>query len=276
MEPCTTHSPAERHHRDGFGHTDRSHPTARYGRSGTWACAAVPVAGPVQVAAMALGLLFLGAVPGLPGDVVAQEPSGSASWADRAAAAPALSLAGERQEWEDADGRTAGWLIASAVLAAPPSLRDGAEVRAWVGDDLITLRPGSNGIICLADQPGDDRFAAACYHEGLEPFMERGRELRRDGLEATQRNHVRWAEIAAGTLPMPAAGMVYNLSFPSPDFDPATTDAATGGRLHALYIPFAAPEDTGLPVRPGDGAWLMDPGTAGAHVMMGIPPRRTD
>lgn len=170
------------------------------------------------------------------------------------------------------DGKSAEWLVATAILAAPASLREGAEVRAWAADGhLVTLRPGSNGIICLADRPGDGRFGAACYHEGLEPFMERGRELRRQGVQGMARNEARWAEIEAGTLPMPAAAMVYNLGFDTEDIDPDTIDPATGGRLHALYLRDATAESTGLPTTPGDGPWLMFPGTPSAHVMIGLP-----
>lgn len=186
-------------------------------------------------------------------------------------AAPAPVLGQEAADEAVLNGKTAEWLVASAVLAAPLALRDEAEVRAWTADDrLVTLRPGTNGLICLADRPGDDRFAAACYHEGLEPFMERGRELSRQGVEGMARQEMRWAEIQDGTLPMPAAGMVYNLSFPSEDFDPATTDPATGGRLHAIYMSGATAESTGLPTTPGDGPWLMFPGTPSAHVMIGL------
>ncbi len=172
------------------------------------------------------------------------------------------------------NGKTPEWLIASAVLAAPAPMRDGAEVRGWTADDrLVTLRAGDNGIICLADRPGDDRFAAACYHAGLEPFMARGRELLRQGIRGEQRNQIRWDEIRAGSLPMPAAAMVYNLRFASEDFDPATTDPATGGRLHALYMPDATPASTGITAQPGDGPWLMLPGTPSAHVMISLPVR---
>lgn len=185
-----------------------------------------------------------------------------------------LPLPAQAQADAAAGTPPAEWRVASAVLAAPAGLRDGAEVRAWTEDDrLVTLRDGDNGIICLADRPGDGRFAASCYHEGLEPFMERGRQLRREGVDGMARNEARWAEIEAGTLPMPAAGMVYNLGFPSEDFDPATTDPATGGRLHALYITGATAESTGLPTTPGDGPWLMFPGTPSAHVMIGLPTR---
>lgn len=171
-------------------------------------------------------------------------------------------------------GKTAEWTVAAAALAAPLTLRDGAEVRAWTDDDrLVTLRPGTNGIICLADRPGDGRFQASCYHESLEPFMERGRELRRNGIEGEARNQARWEEIEAGTLPMPDIAMVYNLGFPTEEFDPAATDPATGGRLHAIYMKHATPESTGLSATPGDGPWLMFPGTPSAHVMIGLPAR---
>ena len=174
-----------------------------------------------------------------------------------------------------ADEKPREWVIAATALAAPAPLREGAEVRGWTEDGrLEVLRPGTNGIICLADQPGDERFAAACYHESLEPFMERGRQLRREGVEGMARNEARWAEIEAGTLPMPVAGMVYNLGFPNDDFDPATIDPATGGRLQALYMPGATPESTGVPAAPGDGPWLMFPGTPSAHIMISLPAKR--
>lgn len=164
------------------------------------------------------------------------------------------------------------WMVAAASLAAPAPLRDGAEVRAWTADGhLVTLRPGSNGIICLADKPDVEGFHAACYHESLEPFMERGRALTREGVSAAARNEVRWREIEAGTLPMPVAGAVYNLSFADDDFDPQTTDPATGSRLHALYMSGATQESTGLPLQPYEGPWLMLPGTPSAHVMMSLP-----
>lgn len=202
------------------------------------------------------GVLGLLALLGVPGPVHAQ----------------GLGIAADAAGEAVLNGKSPAWMVESAILAAPLTLREGAEVRAWTADDrLVVLRPGSNGIICLADRPGDGRFAAACYHEGLEPFMERGRELSRQGLEGMERNQRRWAEIEAGTLPMPAAGMVYNLGFASEDFDPASTDPATGGRLHAIYMAGATAESTGLPATPGDGPWLMFPGTPSAHVMIALP-----
>jgi hypothetical protein len=168
--------------------------------------------------------------------------------------------------------RSPEWLIASAVLAAPAPLREGAEIRAWTAaEDLVLLRAGTNGIICLAGRPDASGFAAACYHASLEPFMERGRELRRQGIEGARRDEMRWKEIEDGTLPMPAMAMVYNLRFPTADFDPGTVDPATGSRLHAIYLPGATAESTGLSALPSDEPWLMLPGTPSAHVMITLP-----
>lgn len=172
------------------------------------------------------------------------------------------------------DGKTVEWLVETAVLAAPAPLREGAEVRGWTaGDRLVTLREGSNGLICLADRPGDGQLGVACYHVGLEPFMQRGRQLRRDGLEGMERQEARWAEVEAGSIPMPAAGMVYNLGHGSEDIDPSTFDPSTATRLHAVYIPGATTESTGITTAAGDGPWLMFAGTPSAHIMISIPPR---
>jgi hypothetical protein len=183
----------------------------------------------------------------------------------------ALTLAPEPAD----TARSVEWLIASAVLAAPEPLRAGAEVRGWQPDgSLRTLREGSNGIICLADRPEGARFSVACYHDSLEPFMARGRQLTAQGINGPERDAMRWREIEAGTLHMPDAAMVYNLSFPSKDFDPATTNPATGARLYSLYLRGATPETLGLPAQPGADPWLMHPGTPSAHVMIGLPPRQ--
>lgn len=174
---------------------------------------------------------------------------------------------------QPAGDRPAEWLVATAVLAAPPQYRADAEVRAWTEKgELMTLREGSNGLICLADRPGDDQFRAACYHDSLEPFMARGRELTAEGVEGNERNAVRWREVEAGTLPMPEqAAMVYNLGFASEDISPEV-DPATGGRLHAVYTPYATAESTGLPIQPSaDAPWLMFPGEPSAHIMISLP-----
>ena len=55
----------------------------------------------------------------------------------------------------------------------------------------------------------------------------------------------------------------------------ATTNQVTDAYLRwVIYVPFATPESTGLSTKASDSAlWLMNPGTAGAHIMIN-PPRK--
>jgi hypothetical protein len=169
--------------------------------------------------------------------------------------------------------KTNEWQVATAVLALPEALRAGAEVRGWNGDDLVVLREGTNGIICLADRAEQEGLAVACYHDSLEPFMARGRELTRQGVAGAERDEIRWREIEAGTLHMPAMAMVFNLRYNTDDIDPATFDPATAGRLHSFYIPGASTESTGVSAQPSQEPWLMQAGTPSAHIMIALPVR---
>jgi hypothetical protein len=161
-------------------------------------------------------------------------------------------------------------LIAQASAAAPASYRAGAEVRAY-GEDgsLWTVREGTNELICLADRPGDEGFASACYHVSLEPFMQRGRELSAEGITGQDRQLARWAEVDEGKIPMPdGAAMVYNLRGQAADFDSHTLYLTDAQHIHAAYIPFATPESTGLSAEPNQGGpWIMMPGRPSAHIM---------
>ena len=47
------------------------------------------------------------------------------------------------------------------------------------GGELTGIRQGANDLICLADDTSGKRISIACYHESLEPFMSRGRELKK-------------------------------------------------------------------------------------------------
>jgi hypothetical protein len=163
--------------------------------------------------------------------------------------------------------------IAQAVLAAPDDRRAGAAVLGFEGGRLVSLRPGTNDMVCLADNPAVEGFSVACYHKDLEPFMARGRELTAQGMmEDKLRDQTRHDEIKAGKLAMPKEPRaLYVMTGKS--VDPAGKVEA-GYTRWVLYVPFATGESLGLPTRPaGPGApWLMDPGTGGAHIMIS-PPR---
>ena len=166
--------------------------------------------------------------------------------------------------------------ISGAVSAAPEDRRDGATVMGYSnGGDLKVLREGSNELICLADKPGDDRFHATCYHESLEAYMARGRELRAEGREGPETLEIRHQEADAGKLEMPStAATIYNLGGPAEIFDPATGEVSGGNWVWAVYVPYATEESTGLPTSPqAPGApWIMRPGTASSHIMV-VQPR---
>lgn len=163
--------------------------------------------------------------------------------------------------------------IAIAVQAAPEALREGATVLGYdPAGALVTLREGSNDLICLAHPPGDPGVRVACYARSLEPYMKRGRELKAEGVPDVQRQQRRWKEAEAGTLPMPKVpAVLYVLS--GSGTDPANGAVLEPYRRYVVYTPWATSASTGLaetPMAPG-APWIMFPGTAGAHIMINPP-----
>ncbi len=163
--------------------------------------------------------------------------------------------------------------IAGAVLAAPEDKRAGAKVLGWNGGaTMVTLREGSNELICLADNPKIDGFNVACYHKDLDPFMARGRELTAQGItDDKTRDGTRFKEIDEKKLSIPKDGFLTVMTGKS--FDAAAGQVAEAYTRWVVYVPYATAATTGLPTKPAPGVpWLMDPGTAGAHIMIS-PPR---
>jgi hypothetical protein len=160
--------------------------------------------------------------------------------------------------------------VAAAVLPLPEGMRAGAAVRGYrEAGKLVQLRAGANGMICLADDPADDAFHVACYHESLEPFMQRGRELRAAGIMGDQVDTVRFREVEEGKLPLPGGpAALWSLSGPAGIWDPATNEVTGAQPLYVIYIPYATEASTGLPATPAPGIpWVMFPGTPKAHIM---------
>ena len=161
--------------------------------------------------------------------------------------------------------------IAGAVSAAPAGLRDGAMVLGYRNYHRpVTLREGTNPMICLATDPSEKAWHVACYHKDLEPFMALGRELVAAGKSRGEVDSLRFAAIQAGTIKMPdGPRMLYNLYAPADSVDPATGLARGAAGLQVVYIPYATPESTGLSASPGGGLpWLMYPGKPWAHIMI--------
>lgn len=165
--------------------------------------------------------------------------------------------------------------IKSAVKAAPEENRDEATVLGYNQDGkLVILKEGSNDMICLADDPERAGFSVSCYHKDLEPFMARGRELRKEGKSFKEVFDTREKEVQSGKLKMPEQPTTLHvLSGPDGKYNKETDEVENANYRYVVYIPYATPESTGLPIKPivPGGPWLMDPGTHRAHIMISPP-----
>lgn len=162
--------------------------------------------------------------------------------------------------------------IEAAVSPAPDKMKGEAKVLGYNTDgELQVLRKGGNQLICVADDPEQDNFHVVCYHKDLEPFMERGRELKAQGLSTGKVDSIRYDEIDSGEIPLPEKPMaLYSLTGPNDGFDPATGMVKNASPLYVIYVPYATEESTGLSKKPvSKGApWIMEPGTPWAHIMV--------
>lgn len=183
-----------------------------------------------------------------------------------AAAVPLLLLAGPVSAQTAAPPASdAEEMIRSASSAAPLSVTGNATIVDRTmppsGDGSATvLREGSNGWVCMPDNPEVPGDSPACLDAPWRGFLE---------------------ALVAGEQP-PAAqglGIAYMLrgDFPVSNLDPA----ATGPEADNEWIPDSGPHvmllapDTeilaDLPTSPGDGPWVMWAGTPYAHVMVPVP-----
>lgn len=165
--------------------------------------------------------------------------------------------------------------IKTALLAAPADKRDGATVYGYSGQNQFTiLRKGTNELICLADDPAQKGLSVSCYHRDLDPFMERGRVLKKEGKKAADILAMREQEVKDKKLMMPAhPSTLYSYSAKDENYDAATGEVKDGYLRYVVYIPYATAESTGLPLKPESPGmpWIMDPGTHRAHIMINPP-----
>lgn len=162
-------------------------------------------------------------------------------------------------------------LIATALLAVPKESRQEAKVIGYnMAGEFVTLREGSNEFICLADDPQEDGFSAACYHKDLEPFMARGRALRAEGKTRKEIFEIRETEMKSGKLVI-TPGLTLQIYYgPKTFYDPKSAAVADAQYRYVVYMPWATGESTGLPKVPRapNQPWLMEPGTHRAHIMI--------
>lgn len=165
--------------------------------------------------------------------------------------------------------------IKIAVLAAPEEYRTDATVFGYNDEEVLyKIKEGNNPYVCIADNQKDPAFQVSCYHKSLEPFMERGRELRAEGKTPKEIFDIREQEAKNGSLQMPSDPAAMHIYYGSEARYNAEKGIMEGAQFrYVIYIPFETQESTGLPLKPtGPGhPWLMDAGTHRAHIMI-IPP----
>jgi hypothetical protein len=161
--------------------------------------------------------------------------------------------------------------IAAAVSPLPDQLQKGARVLGYnATGKLVTLRDGSNDMVCIADDPSGKQFHVACYHNSLEPFMARGRELHALKKSKEAIDSVRARDVKTGRYSMPAKPAALYQYFASRDSVDAVTGAVKGAEyLYVVYTPYATYKSTGISEVPvAGGPWIMYPGKPWAHLMI--------
>jgi len=164
--------------------------------------------------------------------------------------------------------------IAAAVLPLPEILREHATVLGYGPDlSLVTLRQGSNGMVCTASRPGDDEFDVRCYHESFMPLVRRLRGLHYQGVKQEEIDHIINAEVKAKKLAIPdhpTAG--YRMLGPISAYQPATN--AVGKEIQSwqsVHFPYKTAAEIGLPEEgqvTGTMPYVMASGTFWSHVMI--------
>jgi hypothetical protein len=166
--------------------------------------------------------------------------------------------------------------IKTAIMAAPEDKREGALVYGYdTNGNFVVLRNGTNEMICITDDPNSPGFSVSSYHKDLEPFMVRGRELKKEGKTFQEIFDTREAEAKSGKLKMPKEGAtLFVLTAEAENYNTSTGEVSDTYLRYVVYLPWATSETTGLPLKPGAPGmpWIMDPGTHRAHIMI-TPPR---
>lgn len=152
--------------------------------------------------------------------------------------------------------------IANAMAAAPASISANAAVMDWPaseGEQMTTLRPGSNGWTCLPDFPGTDGNDPMCLDEQWMGFMH--------------------AMMSKGTPNVTRVGVGYMIASggaSGSNTDPFATKPTADNEWgfdppHVMLVVTDTKALEGIPTtRQNGGPWVMWSGTPYAHIMVPI------
>jgi len=151
----------------------------------------------------------------------------------------------------------------TALLAAPPNLKDGATIIKWKADYTYdTLKKGTNRLVCfdISGMPGQLPFSVECTSianldrvaQNLKFEAEPDRTKRKALLDEAE---------AKGTRVKPEMGSLW-IHFRG-------QDQASARRHMTVAMPGATTASLGLPTdNKQGGLWIMDAGTSTAHLMI--------
>jgi hypothetical protein len=165
----------------------------------------------------------------------------------------------------------------SSSSSLPEQLRAGATVvRLDASLQPQVLRQGTNGMVCIADTPNDDRFDVRCYRDTFIPVVYRAFQLgyRVAGEKVGD-------EVKAGKLYLskqPTAG--YRCLGPASGYNASNNSLSPQVECwESIHFPFQTAEELGLPdesVVPESQQRalpnVMSSGTYWSHVMIRHPP----
>ena len=168
--------------------------------------------------------------------------------------------------------------LAAAVLPLPAQLREGAGVVSIDRGGLPRVwREGTNGMVCLADAPGDAVFDVRCYHASFVPLIYRLRQLAASGVTDSALEQAIDVEIRTGKLRIaqtPTAG--YRMLGPIAGFDSVRVAVSdTVDAWQSVHFPYRTAAAMGLSTsEDGIHPYVMASGTFWAHVMIMQRPLR--
>jgi hypothetical protein len=166
--------------------------------------------------------------------------------------------------------------VAAAVLPLPAALQKNATVvRIDADGQPQMLRSGTNGMVCIADKPGDAQFDVRCYRESFIHVVYRTFQL-----GASVASPKVGAEIAAGKLKLsnePTAG--FRCLGPAGSYDPVANSVTGDGRCwESVHFPFRTAREVGFPDMDEvpenlrkTVPYVMASGTYWSHVMIEHP-----
>lgn len=164
--------------------------------------------------------------------------------------------------------------IAAAVLPLPEVMREQATVLGYAPDlSLVTLRQGSNGMVCTASRPGGAEFDVRCYHESFMPVVRRLRDLHSQGMKGDEVYRTIDAEVKTKKLAIPdhpTAG--YRMLGPISAYSPATNTVGKEiASWQSVHFPYKTAAEIGLPEEgqvKTTMPYVMASGTVWSHVMI--------